>query len=330
LAADKRIVIGGSLAFSGGGFKARIVNILSFKKPARPAIIVSVLFAVLLSVGLAANRAEGEPGESITNLPYESSGTVAEGLTAPFAAAGENGDDVLLEREGGADVLLEREGGAKFPVDFDDTADIQDNTGQAYDDAEAFGTEQPQPLSASGDLTDQEYIVESGDTLMRIAARFYGSGNERFYTLIKERNGLLADRIPVGQILIIPPMPANEDGTSSYNGDSDDEPIRAAMTNVNVVESAMNLILFLPADTEFGDSVRVTLEATPSDTGIMIRILNRSVRKEDFPKYYVISMPETGSAEVKLYYDGELMQMGVFSDGKYDGDLMRIGIFNDD
>ena len=55
---------------------------------------------------------------------------------------------------------------------------------------------------------EQVYTVSSGDTLAKIAEKFYGYGNYDLYTLIKERNGLTSDEIRIGQELIIPAIPA--------------------------------------------------------------------------------------------------------------------------
>ena len=68
---------------------------------------------------------------------------------------------------------------------------------------------------------EQEYTVKSGDTLMRIAQRFYGNANARLYTLIKERNNLTSDKITIGQVLYIPPKPETASETSGQGSDSE-------------------------------------------------------------------------------------------------------------
>ena len=75
----------------------------------------------------------------------------------------------------------------------------------------------------------------------------------------------------------------------------------------------MSLLLHLPTGAEYGDNVAVLVEATPSDTGKMQRILNRRVLTKDFPKQITIQIPPAGSVEVAVYYDGELMLTNVYN-----------------
>ncbi|MFZ7102384.1 MAG: M56 family metallopeptidase [Peptococcaceae bacterium] len=56
LATDRRIIGGSPLAFGEGGIKARIKNVLNFKKTSRVIIIAAVVFVVMLSIGFVANR----------------------------------------------------------------------------------------------------------------------------------------------------------------------------------------------------------------------------------------------------------------------------------
>ena len=65
---------------------------------------------------------------------------------------------------------------------------------------------------------EQEYTVRSGDTLIRIAQRFYGNANGNLYPLIKERNNMTNDNITIGQKLIIPPKPAEQTTASNSQG----------------------------------------------------------------------------------------------------------------
>ena len=53
----RRIINGSPLAFGEGGVKARIKNVLNFKKPSRVIIIVAVVFAAAVGIGFMANRA---------------------------------------------------------------------------------------------------------------------------------------------------------------------------------------------------------------------------------------------------------------------------------
>jgi beta-lactamase regulating signal transducer with metallopeptidase domain len=60
------------LAFSEGGLKGRIKNVLNFKKSSRVIVIAAIALAAVLSVGFALNRAEPEPVEPSDSLgtPY--------------------------------------------------------------------------------------------------------------------------------------------------------------------------------------------------------------------------------------------------------------------
>jgi hypothetical protein len=59
IAAGRRILNGSPLAFGEGGMKERIKRILTFNKPSKAIIVASVVFAILLSLGFAVNRVEG-------------------------------------------------------------------------------------------------------------------------------------------------------------------------------------------------------------------------------------------------------------------------------
>ena len=74
----------------------------------------------------------------------------------------------------------------------------------------------------------------------------------------------------------------------------------------------MSIRLKLPAEREYGDTIKVLVEATPSDTGRTTRLLNRSVKKDDFPKSVEFTIPADGTIEIKVYYDGELMVTRVY------------------
>lgn len=56
LATERRIIGGSPLAFSEGGLKQRIKNVLNFKKPSRVIITLAVVLVAVLTVGFAVNR----------------------------------------------------------------------------------------------------------------------------------------------------------------------------------------------------------------------------------------------------------------------------------
>ena len=97
----RRIINGSPLAFGEGGVKARIKNVLNFKKPSRVIIIVAVVLAAAIGIGLAANRmASNEHGNAnsiiMPNLM---------GLSYPEAKE-------ILNEHGLTDTIVENEDGS--------------------------------------------------------------------------------------------------------------------------------------------------------------------------------------------------------------------------
>jgi LysM repeat protein len=69
----------------------------------------------------------------------------------------------------------------------------------------ATSTPTPAPTpSPSPSGLPTEYVVESGDSLSRIARRYYGSDRPADIDRIKAANNLTSDNIRVGQRLVIP------------------------------------------------------------------------------------------------------------------------------
>ncbi|HEY9059511.1 MAG TPA: Stk1 family PASTA domain-containing Ser/Thr kinase [Pseudobacteroides sp.] len=58
------------------------------------------------------------------------------------------------------------------------------------------------------------------------------------------------------------------------------------------------------ADT-FGDTVRVLIEMTPSDTGKSTVIMDGTANKQDFPLSVTVPVPENGSTNIKVYVDNK-------------------------
>jgi len=68
LAAKKRAFAGSPLAFSEGGLKARIKNVLNFRKTPRVIVAVAVALTIALGVGLSMNRASSAYAQT---APYD-------------------------------------------------------------------------------------------------------------------------------------------------------------------------------------------------------------------------------------------------------------------
>jgi serine/threonine-protein kinase len=58
------------------------------------------------------------------------------------------------------------------------------------------------------------------------------------------------------------------------------------------------------ADT-FGETVRVLIEMTPSDTGKSTVIMDGTANKQDFPLSVTVPVPENGSTNIKVYVDNK-------------------------
>ncbi|MBW3086210.1 hypothetical protein KEM60_02421 [Austwickia sp. TVS 96-490-7B] len=77
------------------------------------------------------------------------------------------------------------------------------NTGTDDVDSADNGSADYEDEGEDDDSDEQEYVVESGDTLWGLAERFYGDGSQ--YTRIAEANDMDDPNIlDVGQVLIIP------------------------------------------------------------------------------------------------------------------------------
>jgi serine/threonine-protein kinase len=65
--------------------------------------------------------------------------------------------------------------------------------------------------------------------------------------------------------------------------------------------------LFLPPDKEYDGSVRVLVEVTPSDTGILNRQINRRMLLDVWPYDWNSCSPSGGTTLVTVYYEGEFI-----------------------
>lgn len=69
----------------------------------------------------------------------------------------------------------------------------------------ALGAARPTSGAARGDEAGAaRYVVERGDTLWEIAAHRYGGDPREGVWLIRERNGIGAEPIQPGQVLVLP------------------------------------------------------------------------------------------------------------------------------
>jgi len=162
------------------------------------------------------------------------------------------------------------------------------------------------------------YIVKSGDSLMKIAQRYYGNENAALYPLILERNEITNDRFMIGQALIIPPKPEpsfdviSSDEPDPDHDDGGPEDHQDAIGNVETNLTSISLVL--PQDRTYGDTVKVLVGATPSDTGRLFRLVDRIVDKDEFPLYLEFHVPREGTVEIRVFYNDELIEARTFYD----------------
>jgi hypothetical protein len=65
--------------------------------------------------------------------------------------------------------------------------------------------------------------------------------------------------------------------------------------------------LLLPPDREFGETIKLVVEVVRSDMADMRRVVNRTVKKSDFPYTVSFMIPINGESQIKVYYDNVLM-----------------------
>jgi hypothetical protein len=97
LATGKRLVGLSPLAFGEGGTKARIKNILNFKKPPRIIIAAAIALVAALTVGLAVNRADNTPYDPVPEIfasRYQYMAAEAEFLKFDFEWDGGEADGI--------------------------------------------------------------------------------------------------------------------------------------------------------------------------------------------------------------------------------------------
>jgi len=96
VAAGRKILSGSPIAFSEGGLKARIKNVLNFRKPSRIIITLAVAVAALLIIGFSANRLSGEGDNSPALVGESASATTGEsvGATAGESVGATAGESV--------------------------------------------------------------------------------------------------------------------------------------------------------------------------------------------------------------------------------------------
>jgi beta-lactam-binding protein with PASTA domain/tRNA A-37 threonylcarbamoyl transferase component Bud32 len=99
-------------------------------------------------------------------------------------------------------------------------------------------------------------------------------------------------------------------GDASGLGSATQSEAEGQPTTPSAIEKRIKL--HLPTDREFGDTIKLVVEVTRSDTGTMRRVVNKTVKKADFPYDVAFSIPANGESEIKVYYDSELMATQVY------------------
>ena len=123
------------------------------------------------------------------------------------------GGDAMADGSTGEDMADAEEADASAEPTDSATADgdAMAESGDAMADGEATSdgaamTDTDAMADATPDgAAGKEYVIMAGDSYWRIAEREYGDGN--LYTLLEEANDTPANRLKVGQTIVIPPRP---------------------------------------------------------------------------------------------------------------------------
>lgn len=112
---------------------------------------------------------------------------------------------VMINQSGGREVSIIEEGGV---LKIGATVPSPTEKIKVWNEIKRIGGEAPTDIMADIKMdsevpTSRSYVVQSGDTLSKIAKEFYGDANS--YMKIADANGISnPDLIKVGQELIIP------------------------------------------------------------------------------------------------------------------------------
>ena len=119
----KHILNGSPLAFGEGNVKTRIKNVLNYKKPAFWVTFVSVLFAIIIGIGLLSNREVISSNENNDN----NSSTENNQIASNQSDEQELGGDITVDKSSITESFIEMDAYIKdysFDVSYDEELDL--------------------------------------------------------------------------------------------------------------------------------------------------------------------------------------------------------------
>jgi len=146
----------------------------------------------------------------------------------------------------------------------------------------------PQPVLMSSDLQGQRYTVQPGDHYTKLAEKFYGSKASRFVQLIAKANpDKDSAKLKVGDILIIPPKPADAQPSpatsgapaTSASGSPETRETRTSTVTTTTTTATTDLARFKAYTVKPGDGFRRIAKTMLGDEGKWQELfeLNRSL-----------------------------------------------------
>ena len=166
----------------------------------------------------AINESTEDAPDALAEPPVVQAETVAADETNAAEAAGVS--DVAEQTDGAmADAADDATDEASDATDEAETMEASADAEQMAEEGEAAESEATETAEAASDegASDdaseasmepkgKEYTIRAGDSYWRIAAREYGDGN--LFAIIEDANDKPANRLRVGDVIIIPPAPA--------------------------------------------------------------------------------------------------------------------------
>lgn len=159
----KHILNGSPLAFGEGNVKTRIKNVLNYKKPAFWVTFVSVLFAIIIGIGLLSNREVISSNENNDN----NSSTENNQIASNQSDEQELGGDITVDKSSITESFIEMDAYIKdysFDVSYDEELDLYHRVYSIHGVYELNGDGKEDEINAvlKMDYEDGTYIEVNG------------------------------------------------------------------------------------------------------------------------------------------------------------------------
>jgi beta-lactamase regulating signal transducer with metallopeptidase domain len=212
LSMNRRIFSASPLAFGEGGVKARVKNVLSFKRRSRVIIVVAVALVVVLTVGFALSRTQ--PEADTTALVISEATVSFEGETSPLALNDrghipfvELGSTISLTFEGKPpvavaviEIIANADGSRKYAEEIDKSLNV-DYSGLSR---ATFRIEENLGVALSSD--SDNYRPGNAYRWYRIILNDSGRGTTEYGlwlrtdpTIMAENSSMILEQDPAGQ-----------------------------------------------------------------------------------------------------------------------------------